>query len=268
MAINLFSTSGIMDRGQRAYEDANTDIQGIMSRRTNMQAGRAYAGGDRQGAARMLAQGGNINDARTLENDIQGDERQLMLDQQNAEKLTYDRKRDADTDRAAKAKENLGLLQQLYQGAQQIPWQSEDSPQPGAKRFAFVQKTLPILQQAGFDVAPFASLTPEQLDDENVATFGGQVENEIVKFAGGYDVVDPRTKAVKRSVRSEQKAPMGMRYNEDGVLENIPGYIPSRAAVAGATRAPNSSGGGGRGGGGGLSGVSTQELIAALRGAR
>jgi hypothetical protein len=196
----------------------------------------------------MLAQGGNIDGARTLENDIQGDERQLMQDQQNAEKLTYDRKRDADTDRAAKAKENLGLLQQLYQGAQQIPWQSEDSPQPGAKRFAFVQKTLPILQQAGFDVAPFASLTPEQLDDENVATFGGQVENEIVKFAGGYDVVDPRTKAVKRSFRTERKPPQGMDYDEDGNLYNIPGYVASRAAVAGATRAPKSAGGGGRGG--------------------
>ena len=78
MAINLFNTSGILDRGRESFKAAYDQGEAMRGDRTRMQAGRAYAGGDRQGAARMLAQGGNIDGARVLENDIQGDQRQIM----------------------------------------------------------------------------------------------------------------------------------------------------------------------------------------------
>lgn len=238
MAINLFNTSSIMDRGQQAFEDTNANIQGMMNRYTNARAGRAYASGDRQGAARMLAQGGNLDGARVLQGDLRTEQRQAFDDAQEAEALKYTRGRQAKTDQDAVVKQNLDILKQLYEGVRQIPWQSEDSPDPGAKRFAFIQRTLPTLQQFNIDVAPFSKLTPEQLDDERVDFFGGKVEDEIIKFAGGYDVVDPKTKAVRRSVRYGPKPPAGMEYDEDGNLRNIPGYVASKKEVAGATRAP------------------------------
>ena len=242
MAINMFNTSGILDRGRESFKSAYDQSEAMRGDRTRMQAGRAYAGGDRQGAANMLAQGGNIDGARVIQNDIQGDERQTMLDQQNAEKMTYDRKRDADTDQAAKAKENLGLLQQLYRGVRQIPWQSEDSPNPGAKRFAFLQKTLPILQQSGFDVTPFSQLTPEQLDDENVDTFGGKVEEELIKLpGGGLGTYNPQTRKYTELRKPDAKPPGNYIMGPDG--EWMVNPLVGQAAAA--RRAPARAGSGG-----------------------
>lgn len=266
MAINQFSGGSVNDvlaAGQQGWDDTDAKIKGMMSRYTNARAGRAYASGDRQGAARMLAQGGNLDGARVLQGDLRTEQRQAFEDAQEAEALKYTRGRQAKTDQDTVVKQNLDILKQLYEGVRQIPWQSEDSPNPGAKRFAFIQRTLPTLQQFNIDVAPFSKLTPEQLDDERVDFFGGKVEDEIIKFAGGYDVVDPRTKAVRRSVRYGPKPPAGMEYDEDGNLRNIPGYVASKKEVAGATRAPRRAGASS-----GMNGMSTADLIAALRGGR
>ena len=248
MEFNLFGAEDVraMQRGgQQAWDDTGANIKGMRDQFTNARAGRAYASGDRQGAARMLAQGGNLDGARVLQGDLRTEQRQAFEDAQEAEALKYTRGRQAKTDQDAVVKQNLDILKQLYEGVRQIPWQSEDSPNPGAKRFAFIQRTLPTLQQFNIDVAPFSNLTPEQLDDERVDFFGGKVEDEIIKFAGGYDVVDPRTKAVRRSVRYGPKPPAGMEYDEDGNLRNIPGYVASKKEVAGATRAPRRAGGSG-----------------------
>ena len=266
MEFNLFGAEDVraMQRGgQQAWDDTGANIKGMRDQFTNARAGRAYASGDRQGAARMLAQGGNLDGARVLQGDLRTEQRQGMQDTQAAEALIYQRGRQAKTDQDAVVKQNLDILKQLYEGVRQIPWQSEDSPNPGAKRFAFIQRTLPTLQQFNIDVAPFSKLTPEQLDDERVDFFGGKVEDEIIKFAGGYDVVDPRTKAVRRSVRYGPKPPAGMEYDEDGNLRNIPGYVASKKEVAGATRAPRRAGASS-----GMNGMSTADLIAALRGGR
>mgnify|MGYP003650370669 CR=1 FL=1 len=247
---NLFGADAVrnMQRGgQQVWEDTGANLKEMRNQFTNARAGGAYARGDRQGAANMLAQGGNIDGARTLENDIQGDERQAMLDQQAAEQQTYQRGRDKTTDQAAKAKENLGLLQQLYRGARQIPWQSEDSPNPGEKRFAFLQKTLPILQQAGFDVTPFSQLTPEQLDDQNIDTFGGQVEEELIKLpGGGLGTYNPQTRKYTELRKPDAKPPGNYIMGPDG--EWMVNPLVGQAAAA--RRAPQRarSGGGGSGG--------------------
>lgn len=250
MARNLFGNYGVTDvleAGQKSWEDTGANIKAMRDQFTNARAGGAYARGDRAGAANMLAQGGNINDARVIQGDLRTEQRQTMQDEQAAEKLTYDRKRDADTDQAAKAKENLGLLQQLYRGVRQIPWQSEDSPNPGAKRFAFLQKTLPILQQSGFDVTPFSQLTPEQLDDENVDTFGGKVEEELIKLpGGGLGTYNPQTRKYTELRKPDAKPPGNYIMGPDGewMLNPLVGQVaaakraPPRAGSGGKTAAP------------------------------
>jgi hypothetical protein len=250
MAINLFSTSGIMDRGQRAYEDANTDIQGIMSRRTNMQAGRAYAGGDRQGAARMLAQGGNIDGARTLENDIQGDEdraytreRQGMADE-----------RQAGQDEFAAAQRKVEVLTKIAQGLKGVP---------AGQRAASLQRALPVFEQIGIDPAMFGSLTEDQLSDEQLDMFSGEVSKSMEEYTLSPGAQRWRgDQMIADNPREERPMSVSQGATLFDPKTNKPIYTAPK------TYAPARSGAGARGGGGGLSGVSTQELIAALRGAR
>jgi hypothetical protein len=248
MAINLFSTSGILDRGNEAFKQGYDQMGAMRTDRTNMQAGRAYAGGDRQGAARMLAQGGNIDGARTLENDIQGDERQLMQDQQAAEQTRYTRGREAQADQA-----KMGEM--LMKALDQLPEVST----PDERRQALSH---PIWGMFGITPDAVSQLGDQDLTDEAAAAFKQKVRAQIINRGNGaYDV----------------------RNMDDGsLIESVEGNPEYKSVAPGATLtvggkpiytapktyAPARSGAGARGGGGGLSGVSTQELIAALRGAR
>ena len=237
MAINLFSTSGIMDRGQRAYEDANTDIQGIMSRRTNMQAGRAYAGGDRQGAAAMLAQGGNIDDARVIQNDIQGDERQAMLDQQAAEQQTYQRGRDKTTDQAAQAERNYTTLKRITGGLR-----GYDEGQ----RLPQLQRVLPIFEQLGLPVEQFAALTEDQLNNAGLDMFEGELDKQWTFHnltGGGLARSNARTGEVKTMIEPAAKPPGTYIPTPDGTGWMVNPLVGQAAA---ARRAPSRASSGGK----------------------
>lgn len=175
MAINLFSTSGILDRGNEAFKQGYDQMGAMRTDRTNMQAGRAYAGGDRQGAARMLAQGGNIDGARTLENDIQGDERQLMQDQQAAEQTRYTRGREAQADQA-----KMGEM--LMKALDQLPEVST----PDERRQALSH---PIWGMFGITPDAVSQLGDQDLTDEAAAAFKQKVRAQIINRGNGaYDV--------------------------------------------------------------------------------
>lgn len=191
MAINLFNTSSIMDRGQQAFEDTNANIQGMMNRYTNARAGRAYASGDRQGAARMLAQGGNLDGARVLENDIQGDARQKMVDArqamqdtQAAETLKYTRGREAATDAANKG-------EMLVKALNLLP----DVSTPAERRQALSH---PIWGMFGITPEAVAQLNDNDLSDAAAKAFKTKIKMQIYNVRNvGLVGFDPNTNKSK-----------------------------------------------------------------------
>ena len=240
MAINLFGAEGVRAMrtgGQQAYEDTNADIQGMMNRRTQFQAGRAYAGGDRQGAARMLAQGGNINDARTLENDIQGDERQLMQDQQAAEQQTYQRGRDKTTDQAAQAERNYTTLKRITGGLR-----GYDEGQ----RLPQLQRVLPIFEQLGLPVEQFAALTEDQLNNAGLDMFESELDKQWTFHnltGGGLARSNARTGEVKTMIEPAAKPPGTYIPTPDGTGWMVNPLVGQAAA---ARRAPSRASSGGK----------------------
>lgn len=169
MAINLFNTSGIVDRGEEAFKQGYDQVGAMRTDRTNMQAGRAYAGGDRQGAARMLAQGGNLDGARTLENDIQGDEQQAYT----RERQGMADERQAKADEQAATQRKAEVLTKIAQGLKGIP---------AGQRSASLQRALPVFEQIGIDPAMFGSLTEDQLSDEQLDMFSGEVSKAMEEY--------------------------------------------------------------------------------------
>ena len=237
MAINMFNTSGILDRGRESFKSAYDQSEAMRGDRTRMQAGRAYAGGDRQGAAAMLAQGGNIDDARVIQNDIQGDERQTMLDQQAAEQQTYQRGRDKTTDQAAQTERNYTTLKRITGGLR-----GYDEGQ----RLPQLQRVLPIFEQLGLPVYQLAALTEDPLNNAGLDMFEGELDKQWTFHnlgGGGLARSNARTGEVKTMIEPAERAPAGFQYGPNGDLSPIPGYVAGRAAIAGATRARPRAGG-------------------------
>ena len=169
MAINLFNTSGIMDRGEEAFKAAYDQTGAMRADRTRMQAGRAYAGGDRQGAAAMLAQGGNIDGARTLENDIQNEEQQAYTRQRQG----MADERQSSQDEFAAAQRKVEVLTKIAQGLKGVP---------AGQRAASLQRAVPVFEQIGVDPAVFASLTEDQLSDEQLDIFSGEISKSMEEY--------------------------------------------------------------------------------------
>lgn len=241
MAINMFNTSGILDRGRESFKSAYDQSEAMRGDRTRMQAGRAYAGGDRQGAAAMLAQGGNIDDARVIQNDIQGDEQQAYARQRQG----MADERQASQDEFAAAQRKVEVLTKIAQGLKGVP---------AGQRAASLQRAMPVFEQIGLDPTIFASLTEDQLSDEQLDMFSGEVSKSMEEYTLSPGAQRWRGNQMIADNPRQPTAPAGMRYSADGVLENIPGYVASRAAVSGATRAQSRASSGGRSGGGARTG--------------
>lgn len=182
MAINLFNTSGILDRGRDSFKAAYDQGEAMRGDRTNMQAGRAYAGGDRQGAARMLAQGGNIDGARVLENDIQGDARQAMQDQTAAEQTRYTRGREAESDQRARQKDEaekrVSVLDKVGEKLRGLPLGT------GARK-AKLMEAMPLFQWSGYPqeaIDQLAAMRDEDLSDDAIAMTTGKARSEFEKY--------------------------------------------------------------------------------------
>ena len=256
MAINMFNTSGILDRGRESFKSAYDQGEAMRGDRTRMQAGRAYAGGDRAGAAAMLAQGGNINDARTLENDIQNEEQQAYTRQRQG----MADERQAGQDELAATQRKVEVLTKIAQGLKGVP---------AGQRAASLQRAMPVFEQIGLDPTMFASLTEDQLTDEQLDMFSGEVSKSMEEYTLPPGAQRWRGDQMIADNPRQPTAPAGMRYSADGVLENIPGYVASRAAVSGATRARPRAGSSGRGeGGNGIGQLTSAQIRAALDGVR
>ena len=86
------------------------------------------------------------------------------------------------------------------------------------------------------DLAPYA-IQMQMTDMQNRAKARAEQEAALGKPTQvGDQLVIPKTKEVLFSGR--QKAPEGMRYNDAGTLEEIPGYVGMRSKIAASGRAP------------------------------
>jgi hypothetical protein len=219
--------------GQDAFKDAYATQQGMRQDRGRVQAGRALAAGDRQGAQAAFGDAGLTEDVRA----VQGDQRR-------DDALSQDQAQTAHGNEQQDQAKKAAFLKDLAQGLKGVP--------AGQRRQALDQ-VLPHFQELGIAPDDFASLTEDQLNDQNLDIFAGEVDKHQMVNLGGGGVGDYNQRSGDfRTLREPtQKAPTGFEYAEDGSLHPIQGYIQGRAALSTATRAPprpRASGGGKSGG--------------------
>ena len=244
MEFNLFGAEDVraMQRGgQQAWDDTGANIKGMRDQFTNARAGRAYASSDRQGAARMLAQGGNLDGARVLQGDLRTEQRQTMQDEREAEALTYERGRDkrADerqktTDDVARAERNFTTLNRITRGLRDYK-EGERLPQ--------LQRALPIFESLGIAVEPFAALTEDQLNNANLDVFEEELEKQWTFHnlgGGGIGRSDNRTGKYE-TLREPEKPPGNYIRGPDGKWMINPLAVKFKEQ----TRAPPRAGGSG-----------------------
>lgn len=243
MAINQFSGGNVNDvlaAGQQGWDDTDAKIKGMMSRYTNARAGRAYASGDRQGAARMLAQGGNLDGARVLQGDLRTEQRQGMQDTQAAEALTYERGRDKRADARLKTADDVALAERNYTTLRRITGGLRGYQE--GERLPQLQRALPIFESLGIAVEPFAALTENQLNNANLDVFEGELEkqwNSVSLGAGGVGAFNPRTGKFVTVREPDVKLSQGQKlFDSEG---NVVAYNPktfSPKAVKGGNVGP------------------------------
>ena len=204
MARNLFGNYGVTDvleAGQKSWEDTGANIKAMRDQFTNARAGGAYARGDRAGAANMLAQGGNIDGARVIQNDIQGDEQQAYT--RNRQGLADKRQAtlDEQAQQKAKAEQRLQILEGVGNKLRGLPV---------GTRKAKLMEAIPLFQWSGYPqeaIDQLAQMPEEGLSDEAIAMTTGKARSEFEKYfnVSGVGVVGIRPDGSKKLL---QPAPL------------------------------------------------------------
>ena len=244
MEFNLFGAEDVraMQRGgQQAWDDTGANIKGMRDQFTNARAGRAYASGDRQGAARMLAQGGNLDGARVLQGDLRTEQRQGMQDEREAEALTYERGRDKRADERQKTTDDVALAERNYTTLRRIT--SGLRGYQEGQRLPQLQRALPIFESLGIAVEPFAALTEDQLNDANLDVFEGELEKQWTFHnlgGGGIGRSDNRTGKYE-TLREPEKPPGNYIRGPDGKWMINPLAVEFKAQTRAPPRAASAS---------------------------
>ena len=160
---NLFGADAVrnMQRGgQQVWEDTGANIKAMRDQFTNARAGGAYARGDRQGAAAMLAQGGNIDGARVIQGDLRTEQRQTMQDEQAAEQKTYDRDRTAKDDELKAIDFRVKVLKGVGDTLLKIP--------EGQGRAPKLREAIELFRYAGYPEDMIGRLS--QMDESALST--------------------------------------------------------------------------------------------------
>jgi len=234
MATNIFA------QGMDAFDRSWDRTQGFHDRATARKAGRALAGGDRAGAMQALGDAGQIDGVRTL----QGDQRRE--DDRAAEQAQGER-----AEQMRRAELLIGVAGEL----KNVP--------PGQRKAALQH---PIFQMAGLTPEQLSGLTEEDLSDQALDMFAGEVKKQVQVLNlgnGGVATVDPASGEF-RVLREPDPRPV-IIGNGGVAIDPETGQVVGRNPK---TFAPPRPSGGGGSGGGPMSGVSTADLIAALRGSR
>lgn len=146
------------------------DIAAVQrQRQASGEAGRRLAAGDQAGAKAAYGAAGMTDEVR----DLQRDERAQ-------EQTDYTRQRQAQQDQ-------IEALRTVSEGLKSVPKGS---------RLQALQGVMPVFQQMQIDTAPFAKLTEDQLSDENLNMFTGEIDKHLQGVnlgGGGYGVFNQRT---------------------------------------------------------------------------
>jgi hypothetical protein len=206
MARNYFNRGDAMDvigAGQAGWDDTDARINGIMERRSSVQAGRQLATGDRAGAAATFARGGYIQPARALAGD-QREEEDRQTERSAAQQKAS----------AAQVAERVRILTGVANHLLTVP---------EGQRVARLKEAYPLFQMAGLDTAMFDGLTEDQLTNGAIQSFTGEVQKQAEQYtlAPGARRFDVGGKLIAENPTAEK-----------------PTIVPQGATVLGADRKP------------------------------
>lgn len=238
MARNYFQDP--LETGMDAFDRSYDRTQAIGDRATTARAGRQLATGDRRGAAATFAEGGMIAPSRQMTADQQGEEDRALAQSTQAQQMDLE-----------KGKRTVDVLTRLAKGLQGVP--------AGQRRQA-LQQAMPIFDQLQIDKSQLEGLTEDQLTDDQLELFAGELEKQwqVINLGnGGAAQYNNRTGAFK-TLREPDPPPIvlgggAVAIDRDGggvVARNPKTFAPPRPRAPGA----------------GMGGIKTEELIAALRG--
>lgn len=187
MARNYFADP--FSTGQDAFDGAYDRTQAMTNQVRRVRAGRALAAGDRQAAMSEFGNAGMTDEVRQIQQD------QVDDDDRAAKQAAEAQEQDT-----AQAKERADLLIKVAGALKSVP---------AGQRKSALGQVYPIFQQAGIDTGVFDGLTEDQLSDQSLDLFTGEVEKQKLQIVnrggGGYDVVDMASGGVVRSVEPDPR---------------------------------------------------------------
>lgn len=211
MAVNIFGL------GMQAFDQGYDRTQAIRDQVTRRKAGQRLAVGDRTGASQAFASEGMIPEAR-----------QMQADQFAVE----DRQAGQAKEQQAEAAKRAELLIGAAGALKRLP--------PEQRRSALSH---PIFQMAGLSQDQLAGLTDEDLSDQSLDMFVGEVEKAAQQFTLG-----PGMKRFDEKGNLIAEAPFAPQYrtvSEGGTLVEVAPDGTSRPIMSKPkTYAPARSGGG------------------------
>lgn len=210
MARNFFADP--FETGQDNFDRGFDRQQGVTDRITTNRAGRQLAGGDRAGAASTFAAGGMIAPARQMQGDMQAMDDRAAGQEAGQQEL-----------QVKMAAQRAAALQKIAQGLKGVP---------AGQRAAALQQTLPVFQQIGIDPTPFTTLTEDQLSDQSLDLFTGEMKKTEEQFTLG-----PGMKRFDASGNVIAEAPFAPQYKQVGegdTLVEVGGGVSAPAAPASA----------------------------------
>lgn len=156
--------------GQDAFKQSYGMQQAMREDRGRIRGGRALASGDRRGAMTALGGAGLTDDVR-----------QVQQDQQRADAVEYGRAQDAEqqdyTRGQAEETKRAAFLKDIAQGLKGVP---------AGQRKQALDQVMPAFEQLHIDPGQFASLTEEQLTDQSLDIFSGEIDkHQLVNLGGG-----------------------------------------------------------------------------------
>lgn len=219
MGGNIFQT------GMDAFKDSYVTQRTMGEDRQRVRGARALAAGDRTQAAAEFGAGG-------LTDDVRG----VQRDQEVQDQLGYTRDRQAHADDQAAAEKRIETLKQIAQGLKGVP--------PGQRKGALDHVT-PIFQQIGMDPSVFANLTEDQLTDQSLDMFSGELEKQwqaVNLGNGGFAQHNTRTGEFKMQREPDKIVvlPNGATaVTADGkpIARNPKVFAPPRASSGGGSAA-------------------------------
>lgn len=171
MARNYFADP--FSTGQDAFDGAYDRTQAMTNQVRRVSAGRALAAGDRQAAMSEFGNAGMTDEVRQIQQD------QVDDDDRAAKQAAEAQEQDT-----AQAKQRADLLIKVAGALKSVP---------AGQRKSALGQVYPIFQQAGIDTGVFDGLSEDQLSDQSLDLFTGEVESQVKLFntANGVVAVDP-----------------------------------------------------------------------------